>query len=93
LVTVYEQIIPRTVWAALGLRTGAAGRGGGGRVWPPLPPPFWRHSYATSLLCHGEDIDIAQRLLGHSNIATAVRYLHLSDQDLKDAVDGAFPAE
>jgi site-specific recombinase XerD len=56
-------------------------------------PHRWRHSYATSLLRRGVDIHVVQRLLGHSNIATTVRYLHLSDADLSDAVDKAFPAE
>ncbi len=28
--------------------------------------------------------------MGHSNIATTTRYLHLSDADLNAAVDGAF---
>jgi len=56
-------------------------------------PHRWRHSYATSLLRRGADIHVVQRLLGHSNIATTTRYLHLSDADLTDAVDKAFPAE
>ncbi len=56
-------------------------------------PHRWRHSYATSLLRRGVDIHVVQRLLGHSNIATTTRYLHLSDADLSDAVDKAFPAE
>ena len=55
-------------------------------------PHRWRHTDATSLLRHGEDIHVARRLLGHSNIATTIRYLHLSDADLMDAVDRAFPA-
>jgi site-specific recombinase XerD len=56
-------------------------------------PHRWRHSYATSLLWRGADIHVVQRLLGHANIATTTRYLHLSDADLADAVDKAFPAE
>lgn len=56
-------------------------------------PHRWRHSYATALLRRGVDIHVVQRLLGHSNIATTTRYLHLSDADLSDAVDKAFPAE
>ena len=56
-------------------------------------PHRWRHSYATSLLRRGVDIHVVQRLLGHSNIATTTRYLHLSDADLTDAVERAFPAE
>jgi len=51
----------------------------------------WRHTYATSLLRHGEDIHVAQRLFGHATIATTIRNLHLSDADPKDAVDRAFP--
>jgi site-specific recombinase XerD len=56
-------------------------------------PHRWRHSYATSLLRRGADTHVVQRLLGHANIATTTRYLHLSDADLSDAVDKAFPAE
>jgi site-specific recombinase XerD len=56
-------------------------------------PPRWRHSYATSLLRRGVDIHVVQRLMGHSNITTTTRYLHLSDADLSEAVDKAFPAE
>jgi site-specific recombinase XerD len=40
----------------------------------------------------GEDIHVVQRLMGHSNIATTSRYLHLLDDDLLDAVDRAYPA-
>ncbi|MGD0255200.1 MAG: tyrosine-type recombinase/integrase [Acidimicrobiales bacterium] len=67
----------------------AAGKGAGaaGRHFPHR----WRHTYATSLLRRGVDIHVVQRLLGHSNIATTTRYLHLSDTDLADAVDRAFP--
>ena len=52
----------------------------------------WRHSYATSLI-RGEDIHVVQRLMGHSNIATTTRYLHLSDADLLAPVDRAFPED
>jgi integrase/recombinase XerD len=53
----------------------------------------WRHAYATSLLRRGVDIHVVQRLLGHSNISTTVRYLHLSDADLSEAVERAFSAD
>ena len=54
-------------------------------------PHRWRHTYATSLVRRGEDIHVVQRLMGHSNIATTTRYLHLSDADLLEAIDRAFP--
>jgi integrase/recombinase XerD len=50
-----------------------------------------RHTYATSLIRRGEDIHVVQRLMGHANIATTSRYLHLSDADLIAAADRAFP--
>jgi len=53
----------------------------------------WRHTSATSLVRRGEDIHVVQRLMGHSNITTTARYLHLSDADLSAAVDRAFPEE
>jgi len=54
-------------------------------------PHRWRHTYATCLIRRGVDLHVVQRLLGHSNIATTTRYLHLSDADLLDAIDRAFP--
>ncbi|MGO9333740.1 MAG: tyrosine-type recombinase/integrase [Acidimicrobiales bacterium] len=54
-------------------------------------PHRWRHTYATSLVRLGEDIQVVQRLMGHSNIATTTRYLYLSDADLLAAIDRAFP--
>jgi site-specific recombinase XerD len=54
-------------------------------------PHRWRHTYATSLIRRGVDLHVVQRLLGHSNIATTTRYLHLSDADLIEAIDRAFP--
>jgi site-specific recombinase XerD len=68
--------------ARTGLYQGVAGRHFAHR---------WRHTYATSLVRRGVDIHVVQRLMGHSNIATTSRYLHLSDADLIDAVDRAFP--
>ena len=54
--------------------------------------PGWRHAWATGLLRHREDLHVAQRLLGHSTMATIIGYVHRSDADLMDAVDRAFPA-
>jgi len=50
-----------------------------------------RRTYVTSLLRRGVDIHLVQRLLSHADIVTTVRYIHLSDTDLADAVDMVFP--
>jgi len=71
------------------VRAAGDGAGFGGRHFPHR----WCHSYATSLLRRGADIHVVQRVLGHSNIATTTRYLHLSDADLAEAVDKAFPED
>lgn len=68
----------------MGTKAGASGRHFAHR---------WRHTYATSLVWRGEDLHVGQRLMGHSNIATTSRYLHLSDADLSAAVDWEFPKD
>lgn len=45
-----------------------------------------RHTFAVMLLEHGEDIFTVQKLLGHKNVITTERYLHLVDELKIDAV-------
>ncbi|MGH9918811.1 MAG: tyrosine-type recombinase/integrase [Nitrososphaerales archaeon] len=57
-------------------------------------PHRWRDILnTTSLLRRGVDIYKVKRLLGHAKLVTTERYLHLSDDDLADAVDQAFPED
>lgn len=45
-----------------------------------------RHTFATRIREKGIGLDVIQRLLGHTTIATTRRYAHLDDAHMRDAV-------
>jgi integrase len=45
-----------------------------------------RHECGTKI-CREKGIEYARRLLGHANISTTQRYMHLDDRDLAEAQD------
>jgi integrase len=53
---------------------------------PDLVLYLARHECGTKV-CREKGIEFARRLLGHSNISTTQRYMHLDDRELADAQD------
>jgi site-specific recombinase XerD len=45
-----------------------------------------RHECGTKI-CREKGIEYARRLLGHANISTTQRYMHLDDHELAEAQD------
>ena len=50
-----------------------------------------RHSYASIALLSGESVRTLGRLLGHECAETTLKYAHLSDASVREAVDALAP--
>ena len=54
---------------------------------------LWRHTCATHLVRNKANLRHVQQLLGHGNLSTTERYLHLTIADLKEAHRQCHPRE
>jgi len=76
-----QPIAAKTVWRAC---TEAAKRSG---IQKKVTPHLVRHSWATHLLEAGTDLRAIQLLLGHEDLETTARYLHLSQKHLHQVIN------
>jgi site-specific recombinase XerD len=57
---------------------------------PKAHPHLLRHSAATLLNENGIPIPVIQKFLGHAQISTTCRYIHVSDKQVKESVKEVF---
>ena len=72
-----KPITAKMIWAAVDCAAKRAG------ITKHVSPHILRHSYATHQLEAGVDLKTLQVLLGHDDLATTSRYLHLSQKHLQ----------
>jgi len=53
-----------------------------------ISPHTLRHSFATTLLSNGENLQTIRVLMNHKSLSTTARYLHTQDEQLSAAVNG-----
>lgn len=50
-----------------------------------IHPHTFRHGFATALLENGADPRTVQEMLGHENLQTTMRYMHVTDKRMEDS--------
>ena len=76
-----QPITDKAVWVACATAAKRAG------IRKRVCPHLLRHSWATHLLEAGTDLRTIQLLLGHEDLETTARYLHLSQKHLHQAAN------
>ncbi len=57
------------------------------KIGKKITPHILRHTFATHLLRLGEKLIVLKELLGHRQISSTQVYLHLSGEDLREAIE------
>lgn len=84
---------PKTIYLA------CRGAAQAASILKPVHPHSLRHAFATHLLEAGVNLRTIQLLLGHANLETTARYLHVADVAVRstssplDALDLQFPVQ
>jgi site-specific recombinase XerD len=80
----HSSLSTRTVQAMVRKHAEAAGLPVGGH--DGVTPHVLRHTYATRLIRRGVALEAVRRLLGHADISTTQRYLHVTDPELEETI-------
>lgn len=56
------------------------------RIFKKISPHRLRHSFATYMMKIGTDLVVLKELLGHRCLTSTMRYLHVSGEQLRDAI-------
>lgn len=54
------------------------------KIKQSISPHKWRHTYATMCLQNGANLEFVRKTLGHSNLQTTQKYLHLERENLSN---------
>jgi len=78
----FEGQIPGSMYSTRSLESIIAAAKEKAGIKKPGSMHMLRHSFATHLLDKGTDVVFIQKLLGHNDIKTTLRYLHVTNKDI-----------